>query len=529
MNKKGLTLVEILMVVAIILILSAVVFVVLNPPLRIKEGRDAARWEEINSVGNAVAAYALDHHASLPTGVSTDFQMLGTATSGCDMACGPQASTSTSAESIIDVQQADFDTGVYSDTQWDAGNNWVELDAVGLAAGSGTYTSEIMDANGQASWEEFSWLPAQPFYKQLPSNGATESGYFSGNASMTANVLYTRLNETGGSIGDNSGQGHIGIYTGNQYFQTGILKQALGFDGIDDIVSFADTATFDITGDITMEFWVYSGDWSTWPDVITKGDWNESYTADIDTAGIIRFGLNSNFLIGSTPLSLNNWHHVVCTRQGTTRNIYLDGNLDGTDTYGAYIGTTATPLTYSTEDYPIDGILDEAVVYDSFLSAGDARAHYRRGINRLKFQVRSCGDALCSGDVFAGPDGTGSTYYSEIDNNTETPPSYNLNGISDNQYFQYKGYFESDTNSYSPEVKQTQIDFITQTSVTNQTNAACLDLSGELVDEYITEIPKDPEFGSDAMTYYAVRREDDGKLYFAACQHEVEDNIFIYR
>lgn len=529
MTKKGFSIVEIMLAVAIVAVLMAVVLVAVNPGERFASTRDAKRTEEANSLVDAIKKYSVDNVA-YPPGVSTSLQMIGTATSGCDVSCGPAIGGASTSGPFTDDDQADFDAGAYSDTQWDGANAWVELTPAGLAAGTGSYRSSTKDATFMDQWETIAWLPQQPFAKELPDNAGAESGYPSGNADMSGNVLLTHLNEESGNISDTSGQGNDGSYNGALYDQAGILNTSTGFDGANDVASFPHIGAYDITGDITMEFFVYGNDWSTWPDIITKGAWTEAYTADIDTAGRVRFGINSDFLVGGTTLGTGQWHHVACVRDGNTRRIYVDGVQDATDTYLLATGTTATPLTYSTNSYPIDGYVDEAAVYNRALSGPEIRARYRRGANKLRFQVRSCDDAACSGEAFIGPDGTAATHYSELDNDTGAPPSFSLTNVPDNRYFQYRARFDSVSGAYSPELKRARIDNQGQGGgASGETAEACIDLSGELVDDYIAEIPYDPETGSPEMTYYAVYLSPGGSLMIRACTPETIDDISVQR
>lgn len=54
---------------------------------------------------------------------------------------------------------------------------------------------------------------------------------------------------------------------------------------------------------------------------------------------------------------------------------------------------------------------------------------------------------------------------------------------------------------------------------------ACLDLKPVLTPDYITRIPKDPRYGSDAQTYYVVRKSVDGQVYVRACGAELGETI----
>jgi prepilin-type N-terminal cleavage/methylation domain-containing protein len=93
-RQAGFTLVELILVVAIIVIIAAAVFVALNPAKRIGEANDAARWSDANQVLNAVHQYVVDNSGSFPNSGSWTADVnfvLGTDGSGCDTDCGAVA------------------------------------------------------------------------------------------------------------------------------------------------------------------------------------------------------------------------------------------------------------------------------------------------------------------------------------------------------------------------------------------------------------------------------------------------------
>ena len=89
------------------------------------------------------------------------------------------------------------------------------------------------------------------------------------------------------------------------------------------------------------------------------------------------------------------------------------------------------------------GRIDEIAVYHRSLTDREILDHYLRGAQRLRFQVRSCSDPQCNDQPFSGPDGTSHTYYYiELPNTTPGPAAYTIT-VSNNRYFQYRTFLES--------------------------------------------------------------------------------------
>lgn len=61
------------------------------------------------------------------------------------------------------------------------------------------------------------------------------------------------------------------------------------------------------------------------------------------------------------------------------------------------------------------------------------------------------------------------------------------------------------------------------------TVAACLDLSGDLVDTYLAEIPTDPKTGTAGFTDYYLNRSGNGRLVVGACDPEEGETIEVKR
>ena len=70
-NIKGFTLLEVLLVVAIIAILAGIVIIAINPGKNLGDTRNSQRQADVTTILNGVYQYSLDNNGSLPTGITT--------------------------------------------------------------------------------------------------------------------------------------------------------------------------------------------------------------------------------------------------------------------------------------------------------------------------------------------------------------------------------------------------------------------------------------------------------------------------
>lgn len=71
-QKKGFTLIEILIAVGIIAILASIVIIAINPARQFARARDSQRWSDVNAILNAVHQRMVDNKGSFAEGSTCD-------------------------------------------------------------------------------------------------------------------------------------------------------------------------------------------------------------------------------------------------------------------------------------------------------------------------------------------------------------------------------------------------------------------------------------------------------------------------
>jgi hypothetical protein len=194
---------------------------------------------------------------------------------------------------------------------------------------------------------------------------------------------------SGATATDASGNGNTGTITGAAR-ATGRAGGALAFDGLDDWVTVADSASLDLTTGMTLEAWVnpttISGRWRTV--LLKEAPGGMAYglyagedagrpsghvytTSEVDTRG-------------TAGLPLNTWSHLAVTYDGTTLRLYVNGTQVSSRAVSGAMRVTGGVLRIGGNAvWPeaFAGRIDEVRVYNRALTAADITTDMSRPVS----------------------------------------------------------------------------------------------------------------------------------------------------
>lgn len=399
----------------------------------------------------------------------------------------------------------------------------------------GHYDSKILDLGAStANWTKMNVSTPLPFGKEINSSGTSElsehypllvntSGQTGFNSQLNQNIIgLWHLNEASGATfvdSSSSPNSLAGINTVTTA-RPGQFGNAVYLNGTNQYFRASNTgAKYSFPNQsFSVSMWFKTGATSSSQylaalEAVSRG-WGIYLLSNGRVGVVIKNSVNTSaadFISTESGFNDGKWHHVAVkittnttTQSGNTIQVFVDGKQK-TGTAGYVAGTAyASPdNTYrisfgarnasSTASDFFQGLLDEVAIWNRSLDQTEILELYRRGSNRIKYQIKSCVDVNCNcksygasgstsdcdGDgltnssddsdthqaTWLGPDGTNATYYSEFQNSSSVDSSGNPSGTvlatplaidwtnsfftasaspSNNQFFQFRAYMESD-------------------------------------------------------------------------------------
>jgi len=315
-----------------------------------------------------------------------------------------------SGAQILSDMSSDQPEGALAFWKMDEGTG----DAVADASGNGNHaffgtSNGSADAN-DPEWFQYNTAPDSPSTLFATSNNgevtvtwsASEAADVEGYAIYggTASAPETKLAETVNAT--DTTYTFMGLNNGDLYFfrvkafdtnqalsgfspedavvVAGDASRALNFDGTDDYVDLGNAAELNISGNLTLEAWIYADDYNQAGRIISKWGISSGYEIDL-YMGNIRFNLNQFVIMQTSITSYNGtWVHVAGTKSGNTGTLYINGVSVGSGFAQSTINTSPNNLligrmaNLGTNSF--NGTIDEVRIWNVTRTASEIFDHY---------------------------------------------------------------------------------------------------------------------------------------------------------
>jgi hypothetical protein len=196
---------------------------------------------------------------------------------------------------------------------------------------------------------------------------------------------------TGGQVLDSSGKNLNGKLFGSVTSITGVINQALGFDGRSNYIQFPSDTLTDLTHDVSLALWINTLNSSRTEAVLSRysaAAMESGYVLRSTAAGHVDLRIGGNNWSGGYPTTLadtgkvindGHWHHVaVVIALGRGVRFYIDGALSSAPAVNAVAQAGGSNLQIAaTHPYYgnlLTGSLDDVRIYNRALSASEIGA-----------------------------------------------------------------------------------------------------------------------------------------------------------
>jgi len=372
-RNQAFTLLEMLLVIAIIAILAGIVIVAINPGRQLAQARNAQRSSDLRAIHSAVQQYYIDNKSWPTTTLSGTLQEI------CDEDGEPLGCLD-----LTDALVPTYISAIPRDPQASVGTNYR------IAINQNTNTPELT----APSSTEYSLEPVQLGTTTLASGVDTCDAECEIVIALREGLVgYWPLDETSGTTAyDESVSGYNGTIVGATINQTGKVGQAISFDGNDTIT----TSWTGISGanSRTASAWFKASDLNTYRTLVSWGDLTSPgrlFEFGLSSVGTVWGHPSGNPIVNSSSTYDDNlWHHAVWVHSlDGPSSLYVDGVSVSTMTRILNTYTTKfVGIGYRTTDNTdyFNGLIDEVAIWSRALSTDEISALYNSGSGRSLVQ-----------------------------------------------------------------------------------------------------------------------------------------------
>ena len=210
-------------------------------------------------------------------------------------------------------------------------------------------------------------------------------------------------------------------------------NHSVDFDGVDDFIQLGEPISYT---QHTISTWVKFSDEATSRVIFDARDSNDDGISIFVTSLekiTYRIGDGSGSDLTSDSLTINEWHHIVATYDGTTQKLYINGSLNQSATTSKTIDTTTNAkigIVAYVDSAPFKGKIDELAIFDRALEEEEVTKIYRikYGANLVQNgNFDELGSELATNGNFdtSIPIGTAGSYWEASTGSAE----YHLGGV----------------------------------------------------------------------------------------------------
>lgn len=410
-QSSGFTLLELLIVIGILAVLSAVTVLVINPVEFLKKARDSTRLSDIQNINSAVLLFQVDNSSASLGASSTVYVSLVDASSTCSnsgLPSLPSGWTYNCVTTADDLQKVD-------------GNGWIPLNFQSMAMGSPFSVLPVDPKNTTSTGLYYTYTPGGSWeltaamesdkYKGEGSAAGEDGGDHNFNfetgtsLNLTPSPVQARAEDSslqdglvawwsfdegsGTTANDSSENSNSGTLYNDPAWVTGKQGSALSFDGSNDYVDVP-IAVFNQD----------AGSWHAWVNIEDNSNSGNIriFTSDhslggayefrtyTTVSGVLYFYLGNGTTITMAGISalFNKWEFITWTWEwdsGTDQTVlkgYLNGVYGNQNTFSGkpsipdmniHIGNWLNSRFYK-------GLIDEFRIYNRALSASEIQAIY---------------------------------------------------------------------------------------------------------------------------------------------------------
>ncbi len=402
-GESSFTLIELLIVIGILAILTAVVVIILNPGELLKESRDSTRMSDLASINSAIQLL-LSQNPSVNLGTaSTVYVSLPDTSTTCSNLGLPTLPSGYTYHCVTATNQTLTN-----------GNGWIPVDLTSSniqnmahlpidptnASSTGLYYTYTPNP-AQGTFEVTSLMESDKYaYKEAQDGGVDPASYEAGtNTSLTPFVHglvgYWSFDEGSGTTAyDGSGWGNNGTMyassTPTYVLTSSGCKEGNCLNTSSILANYINTNLQNSLQNRTLSAWIYGTSFPITGHVgnpIIDSDYPAHYGTGLginglSTNNVLSFIGNDGWLSMPYIFSTNNWYFVTATFDRSTNSIsgYVNGQLISSNPfsfsssestfYPFYIGKDPANIVY------FNGLIDDVRIYNRALSPAEILALY---------------------------------------------------------------------------------------------------------------------------------------------------------